>query len=56
MDGDFMPGVSEKERSDIQVATIYDIRLQLKNDERTNFTKEDILELLDTIASEKAQK
>jgi len=48
--------LTEKERVDTQLATLYDLRLHIKQDEKETFTKNDILELLDTIAQEKSNK
>ena len=48
--------MTEKERVDAQLATLYDLRLQIKENEKNDYTKEEILELLDTIALEKRIK
>ena len=50
---DFM---TDKERTDTQLATLYDLRLQIKKSEKTDYTKEEILELLDMVALEKSSK
>lgn len=47
---------SEKERKDTQKATIYDIRLIFSNGEKENYTKQEIVELLDKIAMAKDQE
>lgn len=48
--------MTESERNDAQMALIYNIRLTLQENEKDTFTKEEILQLLDTIASTKRQK
>ena len=47
---------TEKERKDTQKAVLYDIRLIIKGSEKETYTKEELLDLLDTIASEKDQE
>lgn len=47
--------MSEKERADVQVATLYNVRLTIQHSEKETYTKSEILELLDTIATEKKQ-
>lgn len=44
------------ERADTQLATLFDLRLQIKKSEKETYTKEEILELIDTIAEEKKSK
>lgn len=48
--------MTDKERTDTQLATLYDLRLQIKKDDKKEYTKEEILELLDTVALEKSNK
>ena len=48
--------MNEKERHDIKLATIYELRLAIKESKKTEYTKEEILEMLDTIALSKSQK
>lgn len=48
--------MTDKERTDTQLAMLYDLRLQIKKSEKEEFTKQDILELLDNIALEKNTK
>ena len=48
---DEMP--TAKERKDIKMATIYEIRLLIDAEEKQDFTKDEILKLLDTIARTK---
>ena len=48
--------MTDKERTDTQLATLYDLRLQIKKDTKETYTKEEILELLDTVALEKNSK
>lgn len=48
--------MTDKERTDTQLAMLYDLRLQIKKSEKEEFTKQDILELLDNVALEKNTK
>ena len=48
--------MTDKERTDTQLATLYEMRLQVLKDEKSNYTKEEVLALLDTIALEKSTK
>lgn len=48
--------MTDKERTDTQLATLYDLRLQIKKSEKEEYTKQDILELLDSVALEKSNK
>ncbi len=45
--------VTDKERKDTKMSTIYEIRLMVDGKEQENYTKAEILELLDTIARAK---
>ncbi len=47
---------TEKERIDTQKALLYDLRLIVKGSEKNNYTKEELLDFLDTIAEAKAQE
>ena len=47
---------TEKEGKDIQKAMLYDIRLIVKGSEKETYTKEELLDLLDTIAVAKYQE
>ena len=47
---------TEKERKDIQKATIYDLRRLISNGDKETFTKEELCRWLDTIADAKEQK
>ena len=47
---------TEKELKDIQKALLYDLRLLIKGSEREQYTKEELLDLLDTIAAAKDQE
>ena len=51
-----MEDMNEKERNDTQLATLYDLRLTVSQSEKTEYTKEEILQLLDTVAMTKTQK
>lgn len=48
--------VSKEEMQKIEKATIYDIRLIFTNGEKKDYTKEEIVELLDKIAMAKSQE
>lgn len=48
--------MTDKERCDTQLATLYELRLQILKSEKLDYTKDEVLELLDTIAQEKATK
>lgn len=46
--------MTDKERRDTQLATLYELRLQIKRSGK-DYTNEELLELLDTIAEAKGQ-
>ncbi len=48
--------MTEKERQDTKMATIYEIRLTISQSDKEMFSKEEMFELLDTIAVTKSQK
>lgn len=45
--------VTDKERKDTKMSTIYEIRLMVDGKDQENYTKAEILELLDTITRAK---
>lgn len=45
--------MTEKERKDTMMSTLYEIRLMVDADSKETYTKEEILNLLDTIARAK---
>ena len=47
---------TEKERIDTQKSLLYDLRLIFSSDDKANYTKEEILSLLDKIALAKSQE
>jgi len=47
---------TEKERKDTQKAMLYDLRLMVKSSEKEMYTKEELLDLFDTIAAAKDQE
>ncbi len=47
---------TEKERKDTQKALLYDLRLIIKASEKDTYTKEEILDLFDTIVAAKDQE
>lgn len=51
-----MKEMTEKERHDTKMATLYELRLLFTQGEKTEYTKEEIVELLDTIATAKEQE
>ena len=48
-----MDAMTEKERRDTKMSTLYEIRLMVDTDEKETYTKDEILKLLDTIARAK---
>ena len=48
--------MTEKERQDTKMATLYELRLIITNGEKNEYTKEEIVELLDKIAIAKEQE
>ena len=47
---------TEKERKDTQMATIYELRLIFSGGEKDQYSREEIVELLDKIALAKGQE
>ena len=47
--------MTDKERQDTKMATLYELRLLFSNGEKKEYTKEEIVELLDKIAMAKDQ-
>lgn len=45
--------MTEKERQDTKMATIYELRLMFTQGDKKEYTTEEIVELLDKIASKK---
>ncbi|MCI9553023.1 MAG: hypothetical protein HFE94_05760 [Acutalibacter sp.] len=48
--------MTEKERQDTKMATLYELRLLFTNGEKREYSTEEIVELLDKIAMAKDQK
>ncbi|MCH5268829.1 MAG: hypothetical protein J1E62_10880 [Lachnospiraceae bacterium] len=48
--------MTDKERTDTQLAMLYDLRLQIDKEQKETYTKDEILKLLDTIALETKSK
>lgn len=48
--------MTEKERRDIRMATLYELRLIFSNGEKKEYTTEEIVELLDKLAIAKEQE
>lgn len=46
---------SEKDHKAIEMATIYDLRLLVKGSDKETYTKDELLDFLDTVAEAKAQ-
>lgn len=51
-----MEEMNEKERQDTKMATLYEIRLTISQNDKENYTKDEILQMLDIIAMAKDQK
>lgn len=51
-----MDEMSEKERNDTKMATLYELRLMIEDNEQEKYTKAEILKLIDTVAKIKDQK
>lgn len=48
--------MTDKERRDTKMATLYELRLILKKGEKKEYTLEELLDLLDKIADAKEQE
>lgn len=48
--------MTEKERQDTKMATLYELRLIFTNGEKKNYSIEEIVELLDKLAMAKEQE
>ncbi|MCM1054413.1 MAG: hypothetical protein NC394_02725 [Bacteroides sp.] len=48
--------MTEKERQDTKMATLYELRLIFTNGDKKNYTIEEIVELLDKLAMAKEQE
>ncbi|CDA69220.1 MAG: hypothetical protein UDQ92_05375 [Lachnospiraceae bacterium] len=48
--------MTEKERKDTKMATLYELRLLFTQGDKEQYTKEEIVELLDKIATAKEQE
>ena len=48
--------MTDKERQDTKMATLYELRLIIASGEKNEYTKEEIVELLDKIAMAKDQQ
>ena len=48
--------MNEKEINVAKMAVLYELRLMISDSEKTNYTKDEILELIDTMAKIKDQK
>ena len=51
-----MEEMSEKEMKTVKMSTIYELRLLFAQGDKEQYTKEEIVELLDKIATAKEQK
>ena len=51
-----MDDMNEKERHDTKMATLYELRLTISQSNKDTYTKEEILQMLDTVAMTKDQK
>ena len=50
-----MEGMTEKEMKTVKMSTIYELRLLFAQGDKEQYTKEEIVELLDKIATAKEQ-
>lgn len=48
--------MTDKERKDIKMATLFEVRLILKKSEKKEYSLEELLELIDNIAEAKDQE
>ncbi|MCM1542617.1 MAG: hypothetical protein NC121_15340 [Blautia sp.] len=48
--------MTEREMRSVKMSTLYELRLLFTNGEKTEYTKEEIVELLDKIALAKEQE
>ncbi|MCM1328052.1 MAG: hypothetical protein NC253_01300 [Ruminococcus sp.] len=48
--------MTDKERKDAKIATIYELRLLIDDNEKENYSKKELLKLLDDIAKAKGQE
>lgn len=51
-----MEGMTEKEMKTVKMSTIYELRLLFAQGDKEQYTKEEIVEFLDKIATAKEQK
>ena len=51
-----MDNMTEKERKDTKMATLYELRLLFTQGEKDEYTREEIVEILDKIAIAKEQE
>lgn len=54
--GGRMDNMTEKERKDTKMATLYELRLLFTKGEKDEYTREEIVEILDKIAIAKEQE
>ena len=54
--GGRMEEMTEKERKDTKMATLYELRLLFAQGDKEQYTKDEIVELLDKIATAKEQE
>ena len=48
--------MTEKERLDVEIATLYKLRLIITNGEKKEYTTEELVQMLDKIALAKSQE
>ena len=51
-----MENMTERERKDTKMATLYELRLIFANGDKNEYSKEEIVDLLDKIAMAKEQE
>ena len=48
--------MTDKERKDVQQAMLFDLRLIIRGSEKEEYTKDELLDLIDTVATAKEQE
>ena len=48
--------MTDKEQKCVEMTTIYELRLLIDGDEKENYSKEELLKLLDSVARAKEQE
>lgn len=48
--------MTDKERKDTKMATLYELRLLIKSGDKDTYTREELMDFLDTVATAKDQE